>query len=178
MLLSPYPVQLIKTRHMTQLSILIARVPRNCDFKLNTYYKALMQAPIIDRMTKRQGKIIASSYLNIQPHEIATARSIADIGYDVEFVPRKKGDKVKSADFVADGVLWEVKSPTSSQLRVAEKRLREAVHQSRDIVFDSRRMKHLSDKQIQNEVEKLCRILTSIRRLLYVNRNGEVVRIK
>ena len=129
-------------------------------------------------MTKRQDKITAPSYLNIQSHEMATARSIADIGYDVDFVPRMSGNKVKSADFMANGVLWKVKSPTSNQLRVVEKRLREAIHQSRNIIFDSRRMKRLSDRQIQGEVEKWCQILTSIRRLLYVNREGKVVKIK
>lgn len=58
-------------------------------------------------MAKRQGKIIAPSKLNIQEHEMDTARAIADYGMDVEFVPRKKGKRVKSVDFVADRVLWE-----------------------------------------------------------------------
>ena len=107
-----------------------------------------------------------------------TARAIADYGMDVEFVPRTKGKRAKSADFVADGVLWEVKSPTSDNLRVVQKRLREAVHQSRDIIFDSRRMKRLSNKAIRAEVEKWTQSLHSIRRLLYVNRSGEVIKIK
>lgn len=129
-------------------------------------------------MTRSQGKIIAPSNLNIQAHEMDTARAIADFGMDVEFVPRKIGQRVKSADFVADGVLWEVKSPTSDNLRVVQKRLREAIHQSRDIIFDSRRMKRLSNKQIQTEVEKWTSNLHSVRRLLYVNRLGEVIKIK
>lgn len=107
-----------------------------------------------------------------------TARAIADYGMDVVFVPRTKGKRAKSADFVADGVLWEVKSPTSSNLRVVQKRLREALHQSRDVIFDSRRMKRLSDKQIQAEVAKWGSSLRHVRRLLYVNRRGEVIKIK
>lgn len=129
-------------------------------------------------MAKRQGKIIAPSQLNIQEHEMDTARAIADYGMDVEFVSRKKGKRIKSADLVADGVLWEVKSPTSDNLRVVQKRLREAIHQSRDVIFDSRRMKRLSNKQIQSEVEKWAVSLHSLRRLLYVNRAGEVIKIK
>lgn len=129
-------------------------------------------------MVKRQGKITAPSSLNIQGHEMDTARALADYGYDVEFVPRIRGDRAKSADFIADGVLWEVKSPTSDNLRVVQKRLREALHQSRDVVFDSRRMKRLSNRQIQSEVEKWARNLSYLRRLLYVNRSGEVIKIK
>lgn len=129
-------------------------------------------------MNKCQGKIIAPSHLNILDHEMATARAVADMGYDVEFVSRAKGSRAKSADFVAGGVLWEVKSPTSSNLRVIQKRIREALHQSRDIIFDSRRMKGLSDAQIQSEVEKWANNLTYIRRMLYVNRRGVIIKIK
>lgn len=56
--------------------------------------------------------------MNILPHEMATARALADVGMDVEFVSRTQGNRAKSADFIADGVLWEVKSPTSANLRV------------------------------------------------------------
>ena len=137
-----------------------------------------MSHRITIHMVKRQGKIIAPSNLDIQEHEMDTARASADYGMEVEFVPRKKGKRVKSADLVADGVLWEVKSPTSDNLRVVQKRLREAIRQSRDAIFDSRRMKRLPNKQIQNEVEKRAASLHSLRRLLYVNRAGEVIRIK
>ncbi len=85
---------------------------------------------------------------------------------------------MKNADFVAGGVLWEVKSPTSDKLKVVEKRLREAVHQSRDIIFDSRRMRRLTDQQVQGEVDKWAHSLQHVRRLLYINRAGEVIKIK
>ncbi len=139
--------------------------------------KPLDACPIIDRMT-RQGKIIAPLSVNVLPHEMDTARAIADYGYDVEFVPQAKGDRAKSADFVADGVLWEVKSPSSGKLKVVEKHLRSALHQSRDIVFDSRRMKGLSNDRILSEVAKWGASLHHIRRLLYVDKTGSVVKIK
>ncbi len=128
-------------------------------------------------MTAR-GKITAPLDLNIQGHELDTARAIADYGYDVEFVARVKGERVKSADFVADNVMWEVKSPTSNNLRVVQKRIREGLHQSRDLIFDSRRMKGLSNKQIYDEVRKWSFRLRSVRRMLYVDRSGEVIKIK
>ena len=109
---------------------------------------------------------------------MATARAIADAGYDVEFISRIKGDRTKSADFIADGVLWEVKSPTSDKLKVIEKHLRAAIHQSRDVIFDSRRMPRLTNKQIQDEVVKWATNLHSLRRLLYINRAGEIIKIR
>lgn len=129
-------------------------------------------------MSKRQGHIKAPSNLNILPHEMSTARAIADAGMDVEFIPQTHGKRAKSADFVADGVLWEVKSPTSDKIRVVEKHLRAAAHQSHDIIFDCRRMKVPREIVIYREVAKWAVVLTSIRRLLFVNRAGEVIKIK
>lgn len=129
-------------------------------------------------MNDSQGHIKAPSDLNILPHEMATARAIADYGLDVEFVQKTQGARTKSADFVAGGVLWEVKSPTSDKLRVVEKHLRAAAHQSRDIIFDCRRMKKLREQAIYNEAVKWSGILTSVRRLLFVDRSGHVLKIK
>lgn len=129
-------------------------------------------------MKGKQGTIVAPSSLNVLPHELDTARALADAGMDVEFVPRIKGNRSKSADIVANGVLWEMKSPKSGKLRVVEKHIRAALHQSRDIVFDSRRMKGLSDRAIKEEVTKWANSLTHLRRLIYVDRAGEVVKIK
>lgn len=109
---------------------------------------------------------------------MATARALADAGYDVEFVHRTWGKRVTSADFVADGVIWETKAPSSGNIRVIQKHIRAALHQSRDVIFDSRRMKGLSDEVIEREVRKWTANLTHVRRLLYVNRRGEVIRIK
>ena len=109
---------------------------------------------------------------------MATARALADAGYDVEFIHRTWGKRVASADMVVDGVIWEVKSPTSGNIRVVQKHIRAALHQSRDVVFDSRRMKGHSDEVIEREVRKWVANLTYVRRMLYVNRHGEVVKIK
>ena len=109
---------------------------------------------------------------------MATARAFADAGYDVEFVRRIMGKRVTSPDMVVDGVVWEVKSPTSGNLRVVQKHIRAALHQSRDVVFDSRRMTGHSDEVIEREVRKWTANLTYVRRMIYINRRGEVVKIK
>ncbi|WP_165173780.1 hypothetical protein [Adlercreutzia sp. ZJ242] len=108
-------------------------------------------------MEKRIGTIKAPSDLNVLPHEMDTARALADAGMDVEFVRRTWGTRVTSADLEADGVVWEVKSPTSGSLRVVEKHLRAALRQSRDVVFDARRMRGLSDAAVEREVAQVGR---------------------
>lgn len=44
-------------------------------------------------MKNKQGTIVAPSNLNILPHEMATARALADVGMDVEFVSRTQGNR-------------------------------------------------------------------------------------
>ncbi|MEC4185252.1 hypothetical protein VJ918_10565 [Adlercreutzia sp. R21] len=133
---------------------------------------------IITPMSHHQGNIVAPSHLNILQHEMDAARAIADYGMDVEFMAQIKGNRAKSADFVAGGVLWEVKSPTSNKLKVVEKHLRGAAHQSHDIIFDCRRMKGLREEAIYNEAAKWAKVLTSVRRLLFISRSGKVTQIK
>ena len=129
-------------------------------------------------MPQQQGKIVIAPEVNIWPHELKTAEALAAAGYIVEFMRRSEGFRVTTADVVMNGVIWEMKSPESSQLKVIEKNIRHALHQSRDVIFDSRRMKKLDNERIEREVRKWANQLTSVRRLIYINRRGEVVKIK
>ena len=71
-----------------------------------------------------------------------------------------------------------MKSPTSANLRVVQKHLRAALHQSRDVIFDCRRMKGAREETVLKEVRKWAGSLASVRRLLFVDRSGGVLRIK
>ncbi len=60
-------------------------VPSERTQNTNVPQSTLDGSRIINRMEKRQGTITAPVDLNIQPHEMAAARSIAAYGMDVEF---------------------------------------------------------------------------------------------
>ena len=81
-------------------------------------------------MNDHRGRIIAPSNINIQEHEMDTARAIADLEHDVEFAHRNMGKRVTSADVVIHGILWEMKSPTSGSRKAIERNLRKAGRQS------------------------------------------------
>ena len=55
---------------------------------------------------------------------------------------------------------------------------RQALHQSRDVIFDCRRMKGAREEAVLKEVRKWAGSLASVRRLLFVDRSGGVLRIK
>ena len=127
---------------------------------------------------KEQGQIIIQSGANVWPHELKTAEALAAAGYTVEFIRRSKKQHETSADCVIDGAVWEMKSPTASQLRRVQRTLRDALKQSRNVIFDSRRMKGLPDKAIERELRKWAVELKHLDRLLFVGRGGTVIDIK
>ena len=129
-------------------------------------------------MAKPQGKIIIGQGANVWPHELKTAQAIIATGKDVEFIRRSEEQHATSADCIVDGLVWEMKAPKSSALRRVQRTLRDAVKQSRNVIFDSRRMKGVPDKAIERELRKWAKELKSLDRLLFVCRGGTVIDIK
>lgn len=72
----------------------------------------------------------------------------------------------------------EIKAPTSNKLKVVQKRLREALHQAENVIFDSRRMKHIPDHAVRREVMKWGCELRSLKSLIYISKSGIVEVLK
>ena len=124
------------------------------------------------------GKIIIEPNVNVWPHELKTAKALVAVGYTVKFIRRSEIRYKTSADILMDGVIWEMKAPKSSSPKRIQRTLRDALHQSCYVVFDSRRMKGLPDKVIVPELKKWATELRSLKRLVFVGRGGKVVDIK
>lgn len=86
-----------------------------------------------DRITVPEGLIIA-------PHEMRTARALAESGLDVSFRPLTHEHGVKNPDARIDGEDWEFKAPTGSSPRntIADQ-FKRARKQARRLVLDLRR---------------------------------------
>lgn len=128
-------------------------------------------------MNKANGKIIISSGLNVWGHELRTAEALANAGLTVEFIRKSEVDYQSTADVCINGLLWEMKAPKSGKLHMVEQNLRRALRQSCNVVFDSRRMKGLPDVAVERELRKWGNELSSLQRLLFVNRHAEVIDI-
>lgn len=129
-------------------------------------------------MKQPRGKIIIAPDLNVWPHEYETAKALAMAGMTVEFIRRSEEYRTTSADVLIDGMEWEIKAPRSDKASSIDKNIRKALHQSKCVIFDSRRMKRIPDIAIEKELRKSASVLRSMRHLLFVNRHGEVVDIK
>jgi len=101
-----------------------------------------------------------------------------EAGYTVEFVRRSEEQRAQSADALMLGEVWEMKAPRSDKASAIDKNVRKALHQSKWVIFDSRRMKMIPDSTVERELRKSAQTLRSMRRLLFVNRKAEVIDIK
>jgi hypothetical protein len=130
---------------------------------------------------KEKADVIIPPNLNNPPedHEIEAAWIIArHYGCLVRFLKPIIGYKIKTPDFVIRGLLWELKSPISDSRRhCVSGHLDRASEQSRNIIFDARRTK-LEDEfliiQLLSELKKR----RSVRKLIFIKKNSEVVELK
>ena len=129
-------------------------------------------------MTNPTGKIIIRRGANVWPHELKTAEALSAVGYAVEFIPKNEVDRKKTPDVLLNGLEWEMKSPISNNLSNIQKTLRKAAHQAPRIIYDSQRVKNLTDFQIERELRKQASLFRSIKSVVFVNKRREIVDIK
>lgn len=85
---------------------------------------------------------------------------------DVEFIPRTNH---KTPDFVIDGAMWELKSPTGTGKRNIERQLQAGIKQSKNIVFDARRSKiHIT--KIRRTLSYQFRLAKTIKRIILIDK--------
>ena len=99
-------------------------------------------------------------------------------GLTVSFLVRKEGEHQSSADVEIDGIEWEMKSPVSNSLSNIQKTLRKAAHQSSCIIYDSQRVKNLTDQQIERELRKQAVALRSVKHVIFVTKKRNLIDIK
>lgn len=92
---------------------------------------------------------------------------------DVKFIPRSS---IHTADILIDNVEWEIKSPTGNGKRNIQHQLTRALYQSKNIIFDARYSK-IDMNKIVNEVQRQFRMTQSIKRLIIVKKNYEIIEL-
>lgn len=101
---------------------------------------------------------------------------LAQNGYSVEFIPE---GSIGTADIYLNKVAYEIKSPKTNKTNTIEHRIKDAVRsQSCNIIIESSRMKGLTDYNLQRWLVGLCRKQPQIKKMLFINKRGDIVDIK
>jgi hypothetical protein len=109
-----------------------------------------------------------------EQHEIELAWILArHFNTVVEFLRPIEGYRLKTADLVINGQIWEMKSPTGRGRTTVSNQFKRASKQSSHVVFDARRIQ-LSEDAVLEQVRKECTRRKSIKEVLFVTK-GEIV---
>lgn len=124
------------------------------------------------------GNITIPGDVDVWDHELDTARALASTGQDLTFLPRREGKSVSSADIQMSGIVWELKSPTTTNLKHIQKVLRRAGHQSSNVIIDTARIRGIADSDIESELKKLAPKVKSIKRLRMIDKRRKLIVIR
>jgi hypothetical protein len=112
-----------------------------------------------------------------EQHEVDVAFVLARHYHcTVEFLIPVDDYKRKTADIVMLGVEWEIKCPRGDSRSTISNQLRWATKQSRNIIIDTRYTK-LEYSGIKRKVELEVNRKSSIKKVILINKFGEVVEI-
>jgi hypothetical protein len=129
-----------------------------------------MQKPI------KPGKIIIQHGAFPEPHEMQTANFFTGIGKDIEFIKPNFASGIKNPDVKIDGVVWEIKSPCGNSKRTVENNFRKAQKQSKNIIFDLRRIK-LSEIIAISKIKREFSLQHGhkIRRIMIITKDNKIL---
>lgn len=117
------------------------------------------------------------SGLPIEPHEIATANRLADVGLRVRFREIDNKPGVKNLDVTIDSMLWELKSPRGTGASTISNQLRRAKEQgAHRVVIDNARTP-LDDAAVLDELRRRFARADWWQSLIHIARDGTVTRL-
>lgn len=117
------------------------------------------------------------SGLPLEPHEIATANRLADVGLRVRFQEIDNRPGAKNIDVTIDSQLWELKSPRGVGKSTISNQLRRAKEQgAKRIVIDNARTP-LPDADVLAELRRRFDHVEWWDSIIHIARDGTVTRI-
>jgi hypothetical protein len=131
----------------------------------------------IKSMTNRKYNVIIPSDMKPRPksHEESAAAILSRyFCSDVYFI---KTANHETPDISIRGTEWEVKSPVGSSKNNIQKNMREAAHQSSNIVIDLRRSR-LHQNRALGYIKQFLERSNNIRSVLVISKSGHVLAIK
>jgi hypothetical protein len=135
----------------------------------------------MERMDKEKAAVIIPNNSDIlpEPHEVTVAWILArHYNCLVEFLKPINSYKIKTPDFVMNGVLWEIKSPKgNSKKHTIKDQFKNAKGKMHHLVMDGHRTA-LDDSFIENKIRFELQTHRSVKKLIFIKKNDEVIEIK
>ena len=108
----------------------------------------------------------------MRPHELDTVDFLLTNGHTIELLRPTLTPKNPNPDMIMDGLVWEMKSPTTANKSTIKRLLKEASRQSANIIVDLRRAK-ISDQLALKILRNEYRMRRSIRKVIVITKDNE-----
>lgn len=122
----------------------------------------------------KRGIVVTPANANPWPHEKRIARILARAGHRAKFIPE---ENIKTPDIYIEHTVYEIKSPISDKIDAIERNITRALAKCPNIVFDGSRMK-IRDNQIIRELIKRRRLGKGLKKIIFINKCGEIIDIE
>lgn len=126
--------------------------------------------------SKRKGKITPNG-VSLEKHENETIVFFTELGYDIELIPPSNSPKVKSADFIMNGISWEMKCPQGKSKSTLEHIIKKATKQSENIIINLARSKINEDIALK-EIERRFTQTKSCKRIKIITKHQKLLEFK
>lgn len=126
------------------------------------------------KTSEQKGKILIPADANPWPHEQRVARILALAGHSVEFIPEAN---LKTPDIFLDGTTYEIKSPITDNQKKIIRNVKRALEKCPNVIIDSSRIKGVRDDAIQRTLKNKMRDLPGLKKLLLINKRGQIIDI-
>ncbi len=127
-------------------------------------------------MTKH-GRLISHD-LRLELHEKKTIDFFLCRGKDIELNLPSLTPGTSNPDFWMDGLVWEMKCPVVVKDARLAILFRKASHQSKNVIFDLRRLPQKSRSKVRDFLIKLFRTSRTVRRLIIIMDDGKMEELK
>lgn len=115
--------------------------------------------------------------VHLEEHEYNTVKHLLNCGYDIELIPPSDIKGVRSPDVMINGNAWEMKAPQGNGKNTIRNNIKNAGHQSSNIVVDLRRCK-LDDEIAVKELYMHFKASKRIRRLIIMVNDEKIIDCK
>ena len=129
----------------------------------------------MDNKNTKRGRIIIPGGRKPWPHELRIANILAMAGHIIEFLPESN---ISTADILLDGVEYEMKSPLTNKPDKLERNIKRGLKQSKNIIFDSSRIKNMRDDNLRRFLTKKAKEQKQIGELILITKRGQIIDIK
>lgn len=129
---------------------------------------------MVDIIQTMNEGMLKQNGVHLESHEYHTVRLLLDNGFDIELIPPSQIKGLHIGDFIMQGVLWELKSPTGNGKNTIKHTIQNATHQSNNIIVDLYRCR-LDETHAINELKQHFQLSKRLRRMKVITKSEKIL---